>query len=75
MIDDSDQHLHPIYRIDINKMVRSYLVELLRLIYMEALSKFPKDVQIQLLYAQFAIQHMHNPFICVNVLRCFNPKS
>lgn len=53
-------------------MVRAYLVELLRLVYIEALGKYPKDVQIQLLYAQFAIQHLHNPFICVNILRCNN---
>ena len=61
--------------IDIQKMQQSYLVEFIRILYIEAKAKFPKDPLIQLTYAHFSLFYIRNCFVCLNLLRSFKSKN
>ena len=61
-------------KINIDKLIQSYFIEFIQLLYKEASVKFPKDPMIQLSYSYFALACMHNIFVSLNVLRCFHIK-
>ena len=78
-VNDKQQEDIPIkdefVKIDVRKFMVAYLTEYLRDLYEKGLKKFPKEPIITLCYASFALNTMHNPFLCMNLLRTFNQAS
>ena len=72
MQSETQNEQKPLYRIDINKLIQSYLIEYIRCIYNEAIIKFPKDPMIQINYSYFALHYMRNAFVSLNILTSFD---
>eukprot|EP00347_Sterkiella_histriomuscorum_P006361 403353053 len=62
----------PVMRLDLQKMILSYLLEYVKMIYKQALDKYPKDTQLSLQYQYFLTEHLHNCFMSINQSRLFD---
>ncbi|CDW83114.1 UNKNOWN [Stylonychia lemnae] len=62
----------PILKLDLIKLIQSYLLEYQHLLFKEALIKFPKDPTISLNYQYFCFFYLHNIFMANNQLRIFD---